>query len=387
MAKDIEAALCSSQDAVKEEVTHSVQKYITNYLTNYSKDFSAEATELVEAIADYGHYTQLFLSEYRGWTIGTDYPEISAFHVISDGDVEEVKTAVEGYSLRKIFTKAVNNVEDHPENLFANVALSLNLDYETSIYLYVTPTGDFEDVLGRVDGEDTDPELQEDNTYMIKTAGIPAHELGKEFRIVYYEYDKNLDNGNLYTRNSLQAYCSALAYANTAINSESAPFYTDNCKKAMTALYRYYDRTIKYREAEERAAEEAKLNAYDLTDALAYSTTLTEAAPYKMLLGGNEVDWEFSSASEITMLIYNSKDRGKVLVLFMGDSNPFIAIYDNNTGIYTDTNEYYTVKFTLSGTTLQDAMNNNADILTFTETLTPRETLKTILDAGVDLPK
>lgn len=57
------------------EKTYSVKEYVKTFDT-YKDGFSKETTALIKSLADYGHYVQPFLSDARGWKIGTDYAEM-----------------------------------------------------------------------------------------------------------------------------------------------------------------------------------------------------------------------------------------------------------------------------------------------------------------------
>jgi hypothetical protein len=218
MADTITAAYFSGgeQKAVRE---YSVKEYIEKVVD--ASNMSETAINLVKSIADYGYYAQLLISAEKGWEIGTDHAEMVHYGTPdTSSDLSEFKYSKSG---------EVDGI--------TKVTSSLNLDAETSIYLYLTVGSDYNKtpdvVVTDKDGAKIDVNVskQSDGRYRLVIPNISAHKLGDTYTITV--------DGALVIKES------ALSYANAVLNSDAT---TKENKDAMAALHEYYQATLNYRQ-------------------------------------------------------------------------------------------------------------------------------------------
>ena len=196
-----------------------------DHVLKNQNNFSTNAVALVSAIADYGSYVQPFLAEANGWQVGTDQKAMTAASAYTDGIVAAARTAVEDYTI-------VRNTEDTG---IAEVKYSLNLQSETSIYLYLrVKNGYTGSVAATMGGNSVACTRLSDGRYRITIPNIPAHELGKEYSVT-------VKAGGEFT-----ITVSALSYVNTALNSKETVFDNDAAQYAVSSLYYYYLATTNY---------------------------------------------------------------------------------------------------------------------------------------------
>ena len=193
---------------------YSVADYIA-YFDNHPSEYSQTTLDLIKAIADYGHYAQPFLSVENGWTIGTDYAEMTK-HYTESFDLDSIKTAIDGYTF-------VKNIEGSG---ITKATYRLNLESETMVDVFLTVEDGTELIASATfNGKTFTAVKQADGRYRIRVSGISAHLLGETITITGTA-------GSDFT-----ITVSALAYARAVLNS--AAFGAD-AKNAMAALYRYY---------------------------------------------------------------------------------------------------------------------------------------------------
>ncbi len=95
----------------------------------------------IEAIADYGHYALAYLAEVHGWIAAEGgrmngiFEPINAVHTFTAEDLQTVKEAVSWNTITK-------NPDLMGNPVFTSMGIkdadiSLNLDFETSIYFYL----------------------------------------------------------------------------------------------------------------------------------------------------------------------------------------------------------------------------------------------------------
>ncbi len=206
-----------------KEVSHvySVKEYLNTMLNG---NYSAEMKALATAIGDYGYYAQAYLSELRGWSLGTDHvamPEGSAY---SESDYTAANNA----------TAEVAIVRDTGDSGIESVSYALALDSSTGIYVYLKPKASYNGTVTAVIGSSTEnvAELQSDGRYRIYISGISAHKLKDVYSI-------NVNAGS-----SFEVKVAALSYVNTKL---SAAGTSQKLKDLMVALYNYYEKTMEYR--------------------------------------------------------------------------------------------------------------------------------------------
>lgn len=378
MANTITATLYNSEDTLIQSKTYSVQEYINKFnaiIAQSPDEFPQYTIDAVEAIADYGHYTQEFLAESKGWTKDADgkfngmFRPIDAIHNFNDEDLQSVKDAVSGYTITK---NPKNNFES---NFIEKAEISLNLDSETSIYFYLTAS---EDISLLVEIMNLSYDQLAENFYRFKSKGIPAHKLNEEQTLSYTF---------IYT--VVLASASPLAYVNAVLNSEAEVFSTEACRNAMIAIYRYYDCEKKYQEG-------MKLDSYNLEGAKAYTGTASVNSSlfnYKKE-GSDTVSGVSTDSCTFTVLHYSSSSEGQyIVVIYDGFSCIGKVTVTENEGttqyavvgtIYGNNNA--TADIFISSDGKLSTYNTNEVICTLSS-MTPRDALATILRKGYELPK
>ena len=198
------------------------------YLDSDFSAFSDEAKELIDAIRDYGYYSQKLLSKTHNWTIGKEHAEMDRTSTYSAENLAAISEDVQSYAFIN------GNSEDSGID---SIEYSLNLDSSTAINLYLNLaenySGEVLAYLGDGNISIADPDLK-NNRYKIKIDDIPAHELGKASVIT------------IMAGKTFNVEVSALSYVNTVLNR-----YTDNTEmcEAVAAVYNYYTATMKYRDS------------------------------------------------------------------------------------------------------------------------------------------
>lgn len=181
--------------------------------------------ELMTSIKNYGYYAQQMLSEIHGWNIGEDYTQMDQASEYADTDVNATIEAVKDYAI----------VRETGESGIDSVTFSLLLESETGIKLYLKPKADYTGGIAAYIGEGTNNQASKvGNEFVVTITGISAHQLGKVYTVRVVD-----DNGN-----SFNVEVSALSYLNAMLNRSDV---TSKEKTGLTALYRYYDATVKYR--------------------------------------------------------------------------------------------------------------------------------------------
>ncbi len=205
--------------------TYSANQYVQHVLAN-KDNYSSSAVALVSAIADYGSYVQPFLAETNKWTVGTDHKAMDHVKQYTAGDVSAAKSAVSGYAIAR----------DTGNTGIAEVKYSLNLQSETSIYLYLQPKADF---AGSVTAAENGSKLTcvhlSDGRYRVTIPNIQAHQLGDTHTVT-------VSAGGEFT-----IKVSALSYVHTALNSSDTKFTNTAAQYAVSSLYYYYKATTDYK--------------------------------------------------------------------------------------------------------------------------------------------
>ena len=221
MAEEI-TAVFHYGDGETIEKTYSVERYIK----------AAEKLEdpllknLSHAIADYGHYAQEYLSELRGWTIGSDYAEMATYYT-EGGYADQWSEILEEVEDKKI-------VKDLEGTAITKVTYSLNLDSNTEVYLYLTVAEGYSgEVRAKIGDEEIECTKRSDGRYRAVISNISAHKIGDQYTVKI-----ETETGEA------RVEVSALSYVRAILkNSENSKE-----KDLMAALYRYYEATMAYRE-------------------------------------------------------------------------------------------------------------------------------------------
>ena len=221
MAETITAVFHYNDETVEQ--TYSVKDYI-DYIDEHSTEYTAETVNLVQAIADYGHYVQPFLSATNNWTIGTDYAEMSTCFATTY-DLNNIKDNVSNHQLS--LAKGSSKVD--------TAYMRLTLDSETTLNVRLTVEDDTElSASASFHGNTYNAVKQSDGTYIIKITNIPAAWLG----------DKVTITGTAGGEFTVEV--SALSYVYSVVNSDTM---NQDAKNAVASLYYYYTTTEAYRTA------------------------------------------------------------------------------------------------------------------------------------------
>ncbi|MGX8704255.1 MAG: hypothetical protein ACSW8H_07395, partial [bacterium] len=200
---------------------YSAKQYIVDFETKGG--FGKEVTALVRALADYGHYAQIYLSGIRGWEIGTDHLPMDIYY--TDGYSFKERTRVKA-ALQK-WDVAVTNAAD-----VSRVSYSLYLDSGTGIYVYFTMKNGYSgDVQASVNGSPQTAEKLEDGRYRVQIVDIAAHKLGMTYKVAL------ASNAGTTTVD-----VSAFSYVYNALKEKD----NDVKMNAMMAIYHYYDAAMTY---------------------------------------------------------------------------------------------------------------------------------------------
>ena len=213
MAEPITATFHYTQNGTEKTVeqTYSVMDYIESY-EQYKDQFDATTQTMIEAIADYGHYVQIFLAEQRGWTLGVDFAEMTKAFTDSydEAAIEAVRTAVEDYAFQKTLNSDIQRI-----------TLSLVLDSEMELRVFFIPVDGYE---GTVVADDPYTAMPENGRYRVSVLNVPAHQLSREYTITV-----TTDAG------TASATASALSYVRLMLNA----FTSASAQNAAAAIYAY----------------------------------------------------------------------------------------------------------------------------------------------------
>ena len=213
MAEEVEATYTYADGKTVTE-TYSAEDYLKLAQKKSAGDEALNA--LVNATYAYGYYSQRFLAESHGFTLGEDY---SALTYDGAPDVAAAKANV---------TAPVFPDFESSETL-SDVKLSLLLDSKTTLRVYITvkdgaaPTV----TLGKT-GLEVFADTQA-NTWYADVAELAAHQLGKDFTLEV---------------NGETVAVSALSFCCQVLNAEAGYEYAESCA---AAIYEYYMATMGYR--------------------------------------------------------------------------------------------------------------------------------------------
>ena len=182
--------------------------------------------DLTQAINDYGYYAQQFLSAYakKPWTLGTDHEAMTTHYKdsysLNQNDLAE-------FAVQK-------NLQDAD---IASVSLSLTLDTDTAINLYLRPKEDYSGTVSAkiffpVEKIEKPLEVTElyDGRFKLRISGIAAHNLGQMYHVTVTTAsgDSTIN-------------VSTLSYACTCMDPE------DPARNLMCALYDYFVKADAYK--------------------------------------------------------------------------------------------------------------------------------------------
>ena len=202
------------------EKDYSVTDYIATRLGE--SGVSEKEKTLIKAMNDFGYYSQQYLSELRGWTIGTDYAGV-AEPFTTDFDLNAIKEDTKRNAIQTIFR----------ENDVYQVSFALKLDAETSVYLYVRLAEGYSGTFQALDLNDKDlgAVRQKDGRYLIKLDGKSAHELAMG-DLVYFRTDTATTHATMTSTD-----VSPISYAYACLSNDCSV-----AKKKMAAAMYIYNR-------------------------------------------------------------------------------------------------------------------------------------------------
>ena len=203
---------------------YSVKEYIT-YIVEHSDSFDASTVVLAKATADYGYFSQIYLADLHGFTVGDDgkYAEMTGYKSASELDTAGAASAVAGYS--SSLDKGSSGIE--------RFQLRLSLDTETALSIRAKmPSGETIDSgIAKIHGENYPFDSA---SSVAKVTGIKAAWLGDPVSV----------SGN--AGGTFGGTASALSYVDAVLNGNSTSTVQVN---AMAALYNYYAAGKAYQEA------------------------------------------------------------------------------------------------------------------------------------------
>ena len=205
--------------------TYAIRDYFTGFDDALAEDpnaYDEQTIDLVHALADYGHYMQIFLSAARNWTIGEDYAEMDLSYTGSY-DIGAIKTALTGYAIEPTADGA-----DVTGFSFAAV-----FDSATAIRMqFRVPKG----YSGAFTAETSDGTpvvaAKSGSRYTVEIKDIAAHQLSKVFELVI-----TTDSGTMTVK------ISALSYVKTILDACA----DDASQNAMAAIYAYSEAARAYK--------------------------------------------------------------------------------------------------------------------------------------------
>lgn len=203
------------EERVSDTLKYSVKSYL-DYIRNNSSSQPAAVVQLAEAITDYGYYAQQMFSRVKGWEIGKEHAVMDRVNILTPADrpdLTDYAIAVSGSATGISVT-----------------SYSLELDADTSVFLYFTPNGAGSHTF-KVDGVAVQPVLDGENRYKVVIPNIKALVLDKTHTVTVDD--------------SLTVEVSPFSYANSVMKFAWTEDYE---KDAMTALYNYWVASKAYKE-------------------------------------------------------------------------------------------------------------------------------------------
>ena len=263
MADEITATFYYYQDGEWKTVvnTYSVKQYCDDFTDKWNKqeshsDADTKAKPLIEALADYGHYLQIYLKGIRGWNFDPEngYTEMSTVYKTYTDDalaseVTRVRNAGKGHPI---------TISNSQNSDIKKITYSLTFDSDTCINVYFEMNdgaaydGHFS-IVGLDNnqywfadtstpheystGEILTMEKMSDGRYRVKISGINAQHLDNEYDFkVVTEVASGTDS---YTA-SVNVTGLSYVYSLTADGKDA------DTKKAAVAIFRYFEAAKQY---------------------------------------------------------------------------------------------------------------------------------------------
>lgn len=210
--------------------TYSIEHYFQAF-EQHAAGADAETAKLIHAIADYGHYMQIYLSDVNKWNLGTDYAALTR-HYTDSYDYADILSTVEPEAI--VRTLNGTNVEK------ANYRLQLGSGTTLDVYLKTkdgaAPTNVTVTVAEAAGGKTTTtavtPVKQADGRYLVSVPDISAHRLGDRITVA----------GN--AGGTFRVEVSPLSFVRDVLKNETGTKSRD----ALSSLYAYYAAAIEYKQ-------------------------------------------------------------------------------------------------------------------------------------------
>ena len=184
-----------------------------------------KALALIHAVADYGHFAQLWLASINNWTIGKDHTEISQ-HYTNYYDYTAIRRATEKYK----------TVRSNPLSGIC-FSYSVTMGSKTDLNVYVNAGKAANCKITVKQGneiKDYSAVKQNDGRWLVKITDISADKLGEAYTIsVTAGRDKN------------ELTVSPLSYVNAAL-SNITNLLNFKAKDAVSSFYKYYEAVVAY---------------------------------------------------------------------------------------------------------------------------------------------
>ena len=216
-------------DGKAASTTYSVEEYFEVF-DEHASENPAKTVALVHAIADYGHYMQIYLASVNHFDIGTDYAASTRHYTESYGHAD-ILSKVEEHAI--VRTYGTSKLEK------ANYRLQLGSETTLDVFLKTTdgsaPTNVKVEIREEVTGTTTTtaytPVKQSDGRYLVTVPNISAHKLG----------DKVTVTGN--AGGSFTVVVSPLSFVRDVLKNETK---TESLN-GLSSLYAYYMAAIAYK--------------------------------------------------------------------------------------------------------------------------------------------
>ena len=208
-------------DGATVETEYSVEEYIA-YFEERASNYSAKVIDLIRAVADYGYYSQIFLSEVNGWKLGEDHAAMT-IHYADSFDFDAIRSAVAKYTFAK----------DLGSSKVSKASYKLVLDSTTTLDVILTvPEGTKLTASAEFNGKTYEAVKMSDGRYHVRITDIPAHLLGETVTV----------SGS--AGGAFSVSLAPLSYVRSVLNSTS---FNENAKNNVAALYEYYAKVMAYR--------------------------------------------------------------------------------------------------------------------------------------------
>ena len=259
-----------SMEMSVREYVNDFDKMVKDKQKNGEPLPSQETIDLVHALADYGHYAQLFLSDYRSWKLGTDYAAMNTWYAGKDSGAYSAET------VSAVKSSAANNelMQSSSSIYVEEVTMSLLLESETAINLYFTPNTEYaSDFTAKVkamgEGNQTYElapgetvsinewvtakfEKRKDGRYLVSISGICAQDLDDLYLVSLIAEPTDLVGGVVGAdATTMSVSASALSYVDLMMNSFTADSEADvRGRNCACAIYKYYEAAKAYRDTQ-----------------------------------------------------------------------------------------------------------------------------------------